>query len=81
VRAAHALVPQEPFEDCAHVVRAAELSLHLRPAAAEPQNGQIADRCAAASLAVNCDGNAALEERLADQELPAPGELRYQDFH
>jgi hypothetical protein len=34
----------------------------------------------AASLAVDGDRNAALEERLAHQELPAPGELGDEDF-
>jgi hypothetical protein len=75
------LVPEQAFEDRAYVVRAAELGFDLGSAAAEPKNDEIADRRSAASLAVDRDWNAALEERLAHQQLPAPGELGYKRFH
>jgi hypothetical protein len=81
VRSAHSFVPQEAFEDRADVARAPEHCLDLRPPAAQTEDDEIAWRRIPAPLAVDGDRNAALEERLTHQQLPAPGELGYEGFH
>jgi hypothetical protein len=81
VRSAHSFVPQEAFEDRADVAWAPEHGLDLRPPAAQTEDDEIAWRRIPAPLAVDSDRNAALEERLTDQQLPAPGELGYEGFH
>ena len=70
-----ALVPEQRLEYRLNVVRAAEDSFDARPAAAEPQHRQIADGRVARGLAVDDDRRARLEERLADEQLPAAREL------
>jgi hypothetical protein len=81
VRPADAFLPEEPLEHRAHILRLPQDALHPRPPAAQPQDGQIADRCVAASLAVDGDRDPSFEEGLAHQELPAPGELGDEGFH
>ncbi len=75
VLAADALVPEEPFQDGLDVVGAPEDLLEAGAAAPEAEEHEVADRRLPRTLAVDDDGDAALEERLADEELAAPGEL------
>ena len=75
VRPPHALVPEEPLEHGFDPARGTEHALEPGPAAPEPDDHEVADRGVAGALAVDDDGNAALEVRLADEELAAPGQL------
>ena len=75
-----ALVPEQSFEDGLDVVRAAEDTLEARPAGPETEDDEIADGRIAGALAVDDDGPAAAEVRLADEELAAAGELADRDL-
>ena len=81
VRASHPLVPEQSLQHRADVSGAAEHRLDFRPSPPEAENDEVARGRIAAPLAVDRDGDAALEEWLAHQELPAPGELGDQRLH
>ena len=66
---AYAQVPQEAFQDSLDVARRAEDPLDPRASAAEPQDDQVARRRIPRALAVDHDGDPALEVRLAGEEL------------
>jgi hypothetical protein len=71
----HALVPEEALEHRLELGRRPEDALEARSASARPHHGEVADGGVARALAVHDDGDAALEVRLADQELAPPGQL------
>jgi hypothetical protein len=75
VRTSHALVPEEALQHCLDVARRPEDALEACASAAGSEDGQISDRSISGALAVDDDGDAALEVRLADEELSAPGQL------
>ncbi len=75
MRPSHARVPEQSFENGLDGGCAPEHALDARAAAPETENGEIADGRVPRGLPVDDDRDAALEERLADEELPAPGEL------
>ena len=72
---AYALVPEEPFENRLDVARRAQDPLD--PGAPPPQTNddEVARRGVPGALAVDDDGDAALEVRLADEELAPAGKL------
>jgi hypothetical protein len=74
-------VPEQSLEYRADVSRAAEHGLDLGATAAKAEDDEVAGGGIATPLTVDRDGDAAFEERLAHQELPAPGELGYEGFH
>ena len=69
-------MPEKPFEDGVDVVGSAENPFDSAASAAESDHDEVADGCIAGALPVDRDRDAALEEGLADEELPAAGELR-----
>ena len=77
----HSLVPEEAFQDGLDVIGRAEDLFEAGAPAAESKNDEVADRRRAGTLAVDDDGRAMLEVRLADEELPAPGELADKPLH
>ncbi len=81
VRPAHALVPEQAFEDGLDPARRAQYPFESGPAPPEPDDDEIADRRLARSLAIDDHGNAALEVRLADKELALPGQLADEQIH
>jgi hypothetical protein len=68
-------VPEKTFQHRLDCVRSTEGSLYSRAPAAQSKDDEIADGCVPGTLAVDDDGNTALEIRLADEELAAAGEL------
>ena len=81
VRPAQALVPEEPFQHGLDPARRAEDLLEPGAPASLPEDHEIADRGRAGTLAVDDDGNAALEVRLAHEELALPGQLTDEELH
>jgi hypothetical protein len=78
-RPPNSLVPEQALENRLDVVRSPERQFHPRAATAESQDGQVADGRVSGALAIDDDGRAGVEERFADEELPAPGELGDQE--
>jgi hypothetical protein len=68
-------VPQQPFQNRLDCFGFTEDLLDPGATAAESKHHEVADRCLAGTLAVDDDGNTALEVGLADEELAATGEL------
>jgi hypothetical protein len=68
-------VPEETVEDGVDSVGRAQHLLEPGASPPEPQNHQVSDRGLAGALAVDDDRRAALEEGIADEELPAAGKL------
>jgi hypothetical protein len=68
-------VPEQSFEDRLDIVCASEHALEPRPSASESKYDQIPGIGRPGALPVDNDGRATLEERVADEELAATGEL------
>jgi len=75
VLAAHAEMPEEPFEDDFDGGGLPEDELDPRATAAKAEHDEIAGGRVARSLSVDNDRCSTLEVGLADEELPAAGEL------
>jgi hypothetical protein len=74
-------VPQEALEDGFDVVGAAQDPFDSAATTSESNDCEVADAGIPRALAVDHDGSSALEERLADEELPAPGKLGDEEGH
>jgi hypothetical protein len=73
-------VPEEALEHRVDPARRAEDLLDPGPAAAEPDDDEIADRGLARPLAIDDDRDSALEVRLADEELALASQLAHEPF-
>jgi hypothetical protein len=74
-------VPQEPLEDDVDVTGRTKNPLDSGATAPEPDDREISDRGVAGPLAVDDDGDAAFEVRLADEELAPAGQLADDGFN
>jgi hypothetical protein len=68
-------MPEQTFRHCFDVLRSAEDLLESAATAAGSNQGQVAHRSVAGTLAVDDDRSTALEVGLAHQQLPAAGKL------
>ena len=75
MRGAEALVPEEALEHRLDPARRAENLLDLRAAPSQPDDDEVADRCLPRALAVDGHRDAAVEVRVADEELALAGKL------
>jgi hypothetical protein len=71
-------VPEEALEHGVDPACRAEDALEPRPAAARPEDDEVAHGGLARALAVDDHRHAALEVRLGDEELALAGELAHE---
>ena len=74
-------MPEQPLEDDLDRLGPAQHALHAGAAPAGPEDDEVADRGLPGALAVHDERHAALEERVAHEELAPAGQLTDDELH